>query len=157
MAGEPAAASVQFYHLLTTPLERALPRLLEKAVASGFRAVLLAASEEQAEHLNQLLWTYDPGSFLPHGSAADGNAAHQPIYISTRGEAPNGARLLAVLNGQIPEDPGLYERIIDIFDGRDEEAVQQARLRWGNYKNTNCSMTYLRQNDTGGWDKKTVA
>jgi DNA polymerase III subunit chi len=151
------AASVQFYHLLTTPMDRALPRLLEKAYASGFSILLLAADTAQAEHLNQLLWTYDPGSFLPHGSQADDHAGLQPIYISTSTDTPNNPRLLAVLNGQMLENPERYERILDIFDGTDPKAVELARLRWSNYKNKAFSVTYLRQNETGGWDKKSVA
>jgi len=73
--------TIQFYHLTATPLERALPKLMEKAVAGGFKTLLLAESDERMEQLNQLLWTYDPGSFLPHGSMKDGHAEQQPILI----------------------------------------------------------------------------
>ena len=66
---------IGFYHLLTTPLERALPRLLERARAQGYRLVVRAASSERVEHLNALLWTYDEAGFLPHGSARDGDPA----------------------------------------------------------------------------------
>ena len=37
-------AEIGFYHLLSTPLERALPRLLERAGAQGYRIVVRAAS-----------------------------------------------------------------------------------------------------------------
>ncbi len=47
-----------------------------------------AASAERIEHLNALLWTYDEASFLPHGSARDGNAANQPIWLSERDREP---------------------------------------------------------------------
>ena len=67
-------AEVGFYHLLSTPLERALPRLLERALGQGHRIVLHAGSAERVEHLNALLWTYDESGFLPHGAARDGNA-----------------------------------------------------------------------------------
>ena len=75
--------TIQFYHLTATPLERALPKLLEKAYGGGFTTLLVADSEEYVEHLNQLLWTYDPGSFLPHGSVKDGNVEQQPILLVT--------------------------------------------------------------------------
>ena len=65
---------IAFYQLRRTPLEKALPKLLEKVLESGRRAVVLAASEERAEALNAALWTYEQGSFLPHGTARDGNA-----------------------------------------------------------------------------------
>ena len=57
---------IGFYHLTCTPLERALPKLLEKVLASGARAVVRAGSDERVEFLNGALWTYQPASFLPH-------------------------------------------------------------------------------------------
>lgn len=146
--------SVQFYQLLATPLERALPRLLEKAVGAGFRIVLSAETPERVEMLNQLLWSYDPGSFLPHGSREDGPPEEQPIYLTTGTERPNAARLLVVTDGKWPDNAGEFERIVDIFDGNDAAALEAARARWGSYKNQNFSMAYMKQNDAGGWDKK---
>ncbi|HYU13358.1 MAG TPA: DNA polymerase III subunit chi, partial [Stellaceae bacterium] len=40
-------AEIGFYHLLSTPLERALPRLLERARAQGHKIVIRAASPER--------------------------------------------------------------------------------------------------------------
>ncbi len=51
---------VGFYHLLTTPLEKALPGLLVKALDGGMRAVVLAGSDERVEALCAALWTFDP-------------------------------------------------------------------------------------------------
>src|SRR5713226_7430035 len=92
-------AEIGFYHLLATPLERALPRLLEQARARGYRIVVRAASAERVEHLSALLWSYDEASFLPHGTARDGNAENQPIWLSERAENPNGAAMLVLVDG----------------------------------------------------------
>jgi DNA polymerase-3 subunit chi len=146
--------SVQFYHLTTTPLERALPKLLEKAVAGGFKTLLVADSEEYAERLNELLWTYDAGSFLPHGSTADPNPEAQPVLISTSMEPVNSASLLVVTNGVIPDNKEAFGRIIDIFDGSNPQIVEKARARWTSYKQSNCEMAYMRQTDSGGWEKR---
>ena len=151
------ATSVQFYHLLTTPLERALPKLLEKAYAGGFKTLLVADSEERVEQLNQLLWTYDQDSFLPHGSEKDGQAELQPILLSTRMDASPDAKLLLVTNGISADRPEAFERILDMFDGRDATVVENARTRWTTYKNASCEVTYLRQTESGGWEKKAVA
>lgn len=145
---------MQFYHLTATPLERALPKLLEKAVAGGFRALLLVGSEDQVDRFNQLLWTYNPGSFLPHGSVKDGHAEDQPIFISTMPDVPNGAKLLAVTDGRMTEHPEAFERILDIFDGNDASAVAQARTRWTAYKSAGHEVSYLRQTEAGGWEQK---
>src|SRR6185437_11026225 len=90
---------IGFYHLLGTPLERALPKLLERALAGGYRVVVLAGSAERVEQLDAVLWTYDDASFLPHGSRRDGQAERQPIWLSERDENPNGADLLVLTEG----------------------------------------------------------
>lgn len=149
--------SVQFYQLLTTPLDRALPKLLEKAVGSGYRVLMTAAGPEQAEYLNQLLWTYDPASFLPHGTAGEGNDALQPVLISTEDTALNDAKLLVVTDGRAVREPERFERLADIFDGRDPTALEAARLRWTTYKEKGYTMAYMRQTENGGWDKKVIA
>src|SRR5437879_1713641 len=98
-----AMAEIGFYHLLSTPLERALPRLLERARAQDLRIVIRAASAERVEHLNALLWTYDDPSFLAHGSARDGNPAAQPIWLSDRSDNPNEASMLVLIDGVTAE------------------------------------------------------
>ena len=56
-AGVEAVQPNYYYHLLATPLERALPRLLAQASTRGYRIIVRAASAERIEHLNAALWT----------------------------------------------------------------------------------------------------
>lgn len=145
---------VNFYNLTRTPLERALPRLLERVLATGARAVVLAGSTERVEALNAALWTYDPGSFLPHGSAADGNAGAQPVWLTTSDERPNGATFLVLTDGMQAADLGSYERCLDLFDGNDESARQAARERWQAAKSAGHRVAYYAQDEEGRWSEK---
>ena len=146
-------AEIGFYHLLKTPLDRALPRLLERAREAGYRIVLRAASSERVEHLNTVLWTYDEASFLAHGSARDGNAAAQPIWLSERDDNPNGATMLVLVDGVAAPDLAAFARVADLFDGSDESAVAAARDRWREAKAAGHTLTYWQQTDRG-WEKK---
>ncbi len=146
-------SEIGFYHLRTMPLDRALPKLLERAVAGGQRVVVIAGSPERVEYLNALLWTYDEASFLPHGSARDGNAASQPIWLASADENPNGASLAMLVDGA-SADPAHYARCFDIFDGNDEAAVAAARRRWSEAKAAGHALTYWQQTERG-WEKKT--
>lgn len=145
--------AIQFYHLTATPLERALPKLLDRAVAGGYRICVLANSDERVEQLNQLLWTYDAVSFLPHGSDKDEQSENQPILLSANVDVRNSANLLVVTDGRDVEQGG-FERILDIFDGNDQQATVAARIRWTLYKNAGHELTYFRQSEQGGWQKK---
>jgi len=146
-------AEIGFYHLLATPLERALPRLLERARAQGFQIIVRAASSERIEHLSALLWTYDDASFLPHGSTRDGNAANQPIWLSDRIENPNDAAMLVLVDGVETADLAAFTRVADLFDGNDPAAVDAARQRWRAATAKGHTLTYWQQSETG-WEKK---
>ena len=146
-------AEVGFYHLMSTPLERSLPRLLERARTQGYRIVVRAASLERVEHLNEALWTYDEAAFLPHGSARDGNAAMQPIWLSHSDENPNGATMLVLVDGVEAENIGSYARCADLFDGNDAGAVEAARTRWRRAREAGHTLTYWQQT-TSGWERK---
>ncbi len=145
---------IGFYHLTGTPLERALPKLLEKVLRSGKRAVVMAGSEERVESLNAMLWTYRQDSFLPHGSARDANPEAQPVWLTAKDENPNGASILILCDGAARGSIADFERCLEMFDGRDEAAVAEARLRWKSYQETGHSCVYHQQTETGGWERK---
>lgn len=146
-------AEVAFYHLQAQPLERALPRLLERVLESGLRAVVRASSAERVEALNTALWTYGKESFLPHGTAADGFPEDQPVYLTDGVDTPNGAVILVLVDGADASDIDRFARCLDLFDGTDPEAVAAARRRWQARREAGHKLAYWRQNDRGGWTK----
>jgi len=145
---------VSFYHLLHTPLDRALPKLIQKVLESGARAVIRTGSAERAEALSSVLWTFDQNSFLPHGTARDGNADRQPVWITPDDENPNGADILVLTDGAAAGDIAAWRRCLEMFDGRDDAAVAEARRRWSDYKAADHELTYWQQTERGGWEKQ---
>ncbi len=55
---------ISFYHLTLSNIESALPKLLERVIASGKRALVRVESEERVSIINSILWTYDQSSFF---------------------------------------------------------------------------------------------
>ena len=145
---------IGFYHLTRSSLVQALPRLLEKVHASGARAVVMTGSEECSGALDAILWTYDQDAFLPHGTARDGNAEDQPVWITHQDENPNGASILVLTDGAVSARIGAYARCLEMFDGNDEEAVQAARARWKSYAAAGHRLTYWQQTPSGRWEEK---
>jgi len=146
-------SEVGFYHLRATPLERALPRLLERALADGHRILVLAGSAERVSYLDGLLWTYSEASFLPHGSARDANTPRQPIFLTERDENPNAATMLVLVDGASSAHLADFARCCDMFDGSDPAAVEAARKRWSEAKAAGHQLTYWQQTETG-WEKR---
>lgn len=145
---------IRFYHLTRGGLEEVLPRMLEATLARGMRAVVMVGSMERVESLAAHLWTYEPGSFLPHGSARDGAAPRQPVWLTAVDERPNGATYLFLSDGARCADVGSYERVSEIFDGRDDDAVAAARARWTEYREAGHALQYWQQGERGGWEQK---
>ena len=145
---------VNFYHLTKSSLEDALPRLLHKTLQAGERAVVMVGSPERVEALDTHLWTADPNGFLPHGSARDGEAPRQPVWLTHLDENPNGAAFLFVADGARSERLAEYKRCFELFDGRDESAVAGSRERWKACKAAGHTVLYWQQTASGGWEKK---
>ena len=148
-------AEVWFYHLERTGLDQALPELLEKTLAKGWRARVRCAGRDRLEHLDGWLWSYRDDSFLPHGTADDlALAARQPVVLTADEANPNGAQALFLIDGAEPGPLDGVERCVLLFDGRDESAVAAARGRWKAFTADGHAVTYWRQGEEGGWRKQ---
>jgi DNA polymerase-3 subunit chi len=146
-------SEINFYHLTRSSLEQTLPELLEKTLARNWRAVVMASSPERVESLAQLLWTYRTDSFLPHGSKKDGNAAQQPIWLTTEDERPNEAEILFLTDGATSANLDAYIRVCNMFDGNNPELVEAARTQWKDWKAAGHTLAYWQQEDHG-WTKQ---
>jgi DNA polymerase III subunit chi len=124
---------VLFYHLdATTSLEETLPVLLERTLGRGWRALVRCGSEAGLAALDARLWTYSDDSFLPHGTAAAGEAGRQPVWLTIGDDVPNGAEVLMLVDGAraSPAEMARFTRTCLIFDGADTRALEAARADW---------------------------
>jgi len=145
---------VWFYHLERTTLDQALPELLEKTMARGWKAVVRAGAPERIEHLDGWLWSYRDDSFLAHGCADEPHAAQQPVLLTTGVDNPNHAQALFLIDGAEAGALDAYQRCILLFDGRDESATAQARRQWAAFRKDGLPTAYWRQGAERGWEKQ---
>ena len=146
---------ILFYHLHRQPIERVLPALLEKSLERGWRVVVQVSSDERIDALDAHLWTYRDDSFLPHGTAKEGEAVAQPILLTTGDDNANGAQARFLIDGApVPADAAAYQRIVLLFDGEDQDAVAVARERWTDVKAKGFDATYWQPDEQGRWVKK---
>jgi DNA polymerase-3 subunit chi len=148
------ACEVWFYHLERTQLDQALPELLEKTLARGWRALVRSPDPDRLEHLDGWLWSYRAESFLPHGLAEEPNAGRQPVLLTSSNDNPNAAEALFLIDGAEPGELSAYQRCLVLFDGRDPAAVAVARERWTRLKGLGHPVSYWRQGAERGWEKQ---
>ncbi|GGD14619.1 DNA polymerase III subunit chi [Aureimonas glaciei] len=148
-------AEVLFYHLTESRLEEALPDLLEKSLARGWRVVVQAVTPERRDALDHHLWTFREESFLPHGTDADSSGALQPILLTIDpAQAGNDPQVRFMVEGAVPASLEPYVRGVYLFDGHDTEQLAGARARWTSEKAAGHAVTYWQQSEDRRWVKK---
>ena len=137
---------ISFYHLTSSPLKKALPALLEKAYEGGMRT-LVVADKAAIKQLDDDLWTFHPGKFLPHGIT---QPEIQPVFISDKFDNDN-REVLAVTNGAEYDGNNGFKKVLDMFDGNNENELAAARNRWKSYKDKGYTLRYWKQDEKGSW------
>lgn len=139
---------IDFYHLTSAPLERVLPSICDKVVASGQRLLIVAASD-RLPALDRELWTYAPEAFLPHGVAGGPRDADQPVLLSAETEAANGARNIAIADGEWRDAALSFDRAFFFFDAA---TIDNARTSWRALKDRHgAERHYWKQDEDGRW------
>ncbi len=146
---------VLFYHLERAPLESVLPGLLERTLERGWKAVVRCGARTSVDRLDEILWTYNDESFLPHAADRE-RAADQPIWLTDDREIPNGADLLFLVDNAAADagEIASLTRCVTIFDGGDQAAVAAARAFWADVKAAGHDATYWKQSPQGRWEKQ---
>ena len=108
-------------------------RLAEKAYSLDNQVYIHTASLSEADKLNDLLWTYRAGSFVPHQRFEPSNEQDCPVLIG-HVDAPEGFNdVLINLDTAVPMFFSRFERVVEIVD-QDETLRQQARDRFTFYR-----------------------
>jgi DNA polymerase-3 subunit chi len=116
-------------------------RLAEKAVEQGKRVYVQTASEAETQRLDELLWTFNDRSFLPHEVAGDAGPSHERVVILLgEGAAPASHRQLLInLTNSMPTALSEYERVAEIVDP-DPERKRLSRERYKAYREQGCEL-----------------
>jgi DNA polymerase III subunit chi len=144
-----------FYHLQGQGTEAVLPGLIEKSVGRGWRVVVQTALEERVDALDAHLWTYRDDSFLPHGTFREATAADQPVLLVVDDRNTNEAIVRFLIDrAPLPKDAERYDRVVLLFNGEDDEAVDEARRHWQEVKARGFAATYWQADLGGRWQRR---
>lgn len=147
-------AEIWFYHLERQTLDEVLPVLLERTLDRDWRAVVHVGAPDRLEIIDALLWTHRELSFLPHSMQRDGMETLQPVFLTCDDDNPNAANVRFLVEGAPLIDAASYDRLVYLFDGADEAALDIARSAWKQARATPHDTTYWRQSDEGRWNKQ---
>lgn len=111
-------------------------RIADKALQQNQHVFINAESPDESARLDELLWTFSQGSFVPH-RVIDANAAEpfaEPVLIGC-GAAPAGEEWQVLINlaGTVPEFFSRYQRVAELVDGN-EQRRERGRERFRFYR-----------------------
>jgi DNA polymerase-3 subunit chi len=124
------------FYLIDKPRFRDDPLLLvcelaKRAFASEQPTLILARSQDQAERIDEKLWSFDGDAFIAHQIAGGEDDALAAVLIVPPGVDVSTRPL--VINLRDDCAPGLFERVLEVVPA-DQAQRDGSRERWKTYK-----------------------
>jgi DNA polymerase III subunit chi len=116
-------------------------RLTEKAYLKDLSIVIVNDTLADAQALDDLLWTFNERSFIPHKVCMDEHSMDPAtkVHLAVLPTALPAADLLVNLTARLPEHWELYPRIAEIIDA-DEERRRLGRERFKTYRDLKVTL-----------------
>ena len=109
-------------------------RLAEKAYKLEHTVHIHAADEAAASRVDELLWTFRDGSFVPHNLLRAGDTSPAaPVTVGCDARYTGSRDLLINLDETIPACAGAFPRIAELVTS-DEDSKRKSRRRFVTYR-----------------------
>lgn len=106
-------------------------RLIEKAYARGHRVFIYCSSKEEAELIDELLWTFKDDSFIPHNLQGEGPEPPPAVQIGYAQEPRGFNDILINMQAEVASFHKRFCRIIEIVGAEEEDkALSRQRFRY---------------------------
>lgn len=108
-------------------------RLTEKAFRQGHQVYINTESDQQLQQLDDMLWTFRDGSFLPHARYAAGTNTSAPILLGHAVQPDGPSDVLVNLSSDLLPCFSRFSRVAELV-GNEPGQLAAARERYRFYK-----------------------
>ena len=137
---------VLFVEVAASRMEMRACEIAEHTYAQGERLQIIAIDEEQAARLDDLLWTYKPNNFVPHGRwKSMDNESAQPVVITTRKERVPGIASLLTMDYCPVEMVQQFSKVIHVVVADNQERLEASRRYWTLLKDAGFSLRHQKR------------
>lgn len=108
----------------------------------GHRIAVITADQDEADSLDETMWDYPAGRFLPHQKGP--SPADTPIWIDVSGTDVNGDRdvVINLADAAVP-DPSRFKRLLEIVPGA-EQKRQASRDKFREYRKMGLDPAHIK-------------
>ncbi len=126
---------VEFIRLNRPERARILCDLAEEFYLAGQRVLVRVQDDNQGVTLDQFLWTWKKGSFVPHVYQSGAVECHdEPVVIVAEEENPNGATVLLMGVPCNLEFIRHFRQVVDFAEAFDDTRLAESRERFKSYR-----------------------
>jgi DNA polymerase-3 subunit chi len=121
-------------------------RIVDKATQQDQHVFINSSSDVEAQKLDELLWTFSQGSFIPHKIVRHAvDAAPRESVVIGLNRAPPGERWDVLINlaADVPEFFSRYQRVAEVVDGNAARR-EQSRDRYRFYRDRGYALNTLK-------------
>ncbi len=137
-------AEVSFYVLPSESTQERYEfacKLIEKAYRSGCFCYVLTDNAEQSQKIDDLLWTFRAGSFIPHQIYTGELPALEKVILIGSLDVPElWQKTVINLSSYCPKQVDKIERILEILDNS-EATKELGRNRYRHYQQSGIAIT----------------
>ena len=134
---------VTFVEITASRMEMRACEIAEENYARGRRVQILAVDQEQAERLDDLLWTFKPVSFIPHGLwVGSPDEPAQPVVITTKRDAVEGMDCLLMMGYSEVDLVSRFSHAVHLVVPDNQERLESSRRYWTLLKDAGFSLTH---------------
>ena len=108
-------------------------KLAEKVYRLEKTVHIVAGDRATAKRLDELLWTFRDGSFVPHHILSGPGDSESPITIGCESDAVEPRDLLINLCDEVPPAAESFPRVAELVSS-DQDCKQRSRKRYALYR-----------------------
>ena len=135
-----------FIEVTESRMEVSACQIAERTYLRGDRLQITAADQQQAARLDDLLWTFKPDSFVPHGFfGGEKDELLPPVVITTEPEKIPGFESLLMLDYCPVETVAQFSQAIHLVIVDNRERLAASRDYWIQLKEAGFSLSHQKR------------
>ena len=137
---------VLFVEVTASRMEMRACEIAERTYVQGDKLQIIAADQQQAARLDDLLWTFKPDSFVPHRFSRDEkDEVTSPVVITIGEEKIPGFEFLLMLNYCAVEIVAQFSQVIHLVVVDSQECLEASRHYWAQLKEAGFRLRHQKR------------